>query len=482
MQEIISLAANQYFAIYKPFLLLEFFTEESQDTVRDFVCYLCGGIYYDPKVDSCGHTFCNQCITSFLNNHDFCPVNGIKDFKLNTITSITKLVNRQSLFCKNKLKGCLFNGLITQYAEHKCDFELVKCENENCEFEIVRKDLIEHTIVCEFRKVKCEDCSKLIVFNRIQDHNNECLKKLIACDLNCPSMVIREEMKKHVIDFCDNTILTCQFSKDYQKHNYEGLQIHNSLFINYFEDFQNQYLEHRQILENKIVNLETFQKNEVKSPKHNSALKKKRNLDNHLEEELKNEEEDKKSNKTHDEEVILLNNTASIEEGLKQSHSGQNHMILFREATYGLQINENDITFSGKSSKPRIAFAYYTSKNASIFSWKIHIRKIINWVGLGVCSRENMEMNSFLLNKIGNFLFAITSDGKIYENKDPVQEHFSLKANDILDICFNSDLNTLLFKKEKLNITLYNVIPPKLGNILVPCVILNDKGDKISFI
>ena len=91
-------------------------------------------------------------------------------------------------------------------------------------------------------------------------------------------------------------------------------------------------------------------------------------------------------------------------------------------------------------------------------------------------------MNSFLLNKIGNFLFAITSDGKIYENKDPVQEHFSLKANDILDICFNSDLNTLLFKKEKLNITLYNVIPPKLGNILVPCVILNDKGDKISFI
>ena len=213
MQEFIPLNANQFFAIYKPFLLLEFFTEESQETVRDFVCYLCGGIYYDPKVDSCGHTFCNQCITNFLQNHDFCPVNGTKDFKLNTITSITKLVNRQSLFCKNKLKGCSFNGLIMYYAEHKCDWELVNCENENCEFVIIRKDIMDHSVVSEFRKIQCQDCTQYIVFNTLQNHNQECNKKLISCDLNCSMMVIREEMNKHVIDLCDNTILTCQFSK-----------------------------------------------------------------------------------------------------------------------------------------------------------------------------------------------------------------------------------------------------------------------------
>ena len=267
--------------------------------------------------------------------------------------------------------------------------------------------------------------------------------------------------------------------KDYNKHNYDNLQIHNSLFITYFEDFQTKLIEQRRNLEEKIIVLESSQKRSNKSSNDNFLTKKRKILDNYAEEELKKEEEDKRSNNTQDDDVVNLNfNDAVInEDGLKNSQT-----ISFKETTIGIRINDNDIYASGKSSKSRFAFGFYASKNASIFSWKIHIRKIVNWIGLGICSKENIELNNYTLNKIGNFLYAITSDGKIYENKDPVQEHFSLKANDILDISFNSDLNTLLFKKEKLNITLYNVIPPKQGSILVPCVILNDRNDNVTFI
>ena len=54
-------------------------------------------------------------------------------------------------------------------------------------------------------------------------------------------------------------------------------------------------------------------------------------------------------------------------------------------------------------------------------------------------------------------MFAITSDGKIYENKDPVQEHFSLKANDILDICFNCTGTRLVTGSADSTARVYNV-------------------------
>lgn len=494
-------STNEFFAIYKPFLLLEFFTEESKETVRDFICFLCGGIYYDPKVDSCGHTFCNLCITTFLLEHDFCPVNRSKDFKLNSITSITRLVNRQSLFCKNKSKGCDFNGLITQYSEHKCDWEIVICENENCNFEVIRKDLNEHSNICEFRKVKCEDCSDLIIFNQLEKHNNECLKKLIPCELNCNQMVMREIMNSHVTDLCDNTILICQFSKygclekplrkDYQQHNYENLHYHNSLFITYFEDFQNKYTQKCDDLENKVIVLEK-EKDLIKNIKTQSLQKKRKpnqNLEEEykqdkpgrsLEEEIKNSEEEK-SKLSQEEYVVVLNDLSENDESSKQFITNSNS-IIFKESTYGVDINDNEIAFTGKTPRPGFAFASYNTKTNSVISWKINIKKVINWVGIGLISKENLEANGYSLNKPLNYLYAITSDGRIYENKEPVQEHFSLYVNDTLEICYNPEKNSVLFRKAKLNITLYNVSPPKEGVPLVPCLILNNKGDKITVI
>jgi hypothetical protein len=488
MQEATS-STNEFFAIYKPFLLLEFFTEESKETVRDFICFLCGGIYYDPKVDSCGHTFCNQCITTFLMEHDFCPVNRSKDFKLNAIPSITRLVNRQSLFCKNRSKGCEFNGLITQYSEHKCDWEIVSCENENCKFEVIRKDLNDHSNICEFRKVKCDDCTDLIIFNTLEKHNNECLKKLIPCELNCNEMVMRELMKSHVTDLCDNTVLVCQFSKygctetpirkNYKQHNCENISYHNSLFISYFEEFQNKNFQKIESLEKKVECLKT-EKAECKIIKSQS-IQKKRKSEQNLEEELKNSEEEKKSKKSQEEYVVLLNDLSENDETSKQFSTNCNS-IVFKESTYGVDINENEISFTGKSPRPGFAFATYTSKPASVISWKLNIKKIINWIGIGLISKDNLEVNGYSLYKPNNFLYAITSDGRIYENKEPVQEHFSLYVNDNIEICYNQEKNTVLFRKPKLNITLHNVFNPKEGVPLVPCLILNNKGDRITVI
>jgi hypothetical protein len=255
--------------------------------------------------------------------------------------------------------------------------------------------------------------------------------------------------------------------------------MHNSLFISYFEDFQSKYIS----LENKVMVLESEKKEKGSiSTSSHSLSHKRRRPEKTLEEEIKNEEEDRKSSNTQDDDIVLLNDLTSQDEPVKTTHSVMNNMIMFKESSYGVTINDNDISFTGKNPKPRFAFASYASKTALYFSWKIHIRKIVNWIGIGLCSKENMELNSYNLSKPNNFLYAISSDGKIFENKDPAQEHFSLKSNDILEICYNADLNTVLFKKEKLNITLYNVCPPGKGIMLVPCVILNDRGDKVTML
>lgn len=104
---------------YNPFIPLEYF-KESQPILSKILCPLCKGVPYVPVTDSCGHIFCKQCSTNYVQNNKICPVT--KTFFRNKILlpdiKLENLVNAQTVKCKNFNLGCSWEGLVRNYSEH----------------------------------------------------------------------------------------------------------------------------------------------------------------------------------------------------------------------------------------------------------------------------------------------------------------------------------------------------------------------------
>ena len=104
---------------YSPFIPLEYF-KESQPILSKILCPLCKGVPYIPVTDSCGHIFCKQCSTNYVQNNKICPVT--KTFFRNKILlpdiKLENLVNAQIVKCKNFNLGCSWEGLVRNYSDH----------------------------------------------------------------------------------------------------------------------------------------------------------------------------------------------------------------------------------------------------------------------------------------------------------------------------------------------------------------------------
>ena len=60
--------------MYKRFLQVDDFLEDSKQFLEEYTCPLCKGILFDARVDQCGHVFCSRCIEQYLTENDKCPV------------------------------------------------------------------------------------------------------------------------------------------------------------------------------------------------------------------------------------------------------------------------------------------------------------------------------------------------------------------------------------------------------------------------
>ena len=51
---------------YEKHLDVDYFFEKDKNSVKDYICFLCKGVYFEPYVDRCGHIFCKECIFKYL--------------------------------------------------------------------------------------------------------------------------------------------------------------------------------------------------------------------------------------------------------------------------------------------------------------------------------------------------------------------------------------------------------------------------------
>ena len=139
-----------------------------KDVDEHFHCSICYNVLKEPRMcRNNDHAFCHDCITEHLKvNSQTCPecndhltVNTLRRARL-----LNNYLSKLKINCDHADRGCPEFICVENLESHveSCGFCPVTCSNENCGMEINKQDKDHHeNKVCEYRKVKCQDCGKM---------------------------------------------------------------------------------------------------------------------------------------------------------------------------------------------------------------------------------------------------------------------------------------------------------------------------------
>ena len=135
---------------------------------QNFHCPICLKVLKEPVMCQRNqHCFCRPCITRHLKNSPTCP--SCKERLTSRTLSqapriLTDYLSELNIRCNYFSRGCREVVQLKHLENHvkNCGFAPVKCSNKRCLTKINKRDRTYHeTEVCEFRKVKCHDCTEL---------------------------------------------------------------------------------------------------------------------------------------------------------------------------------------------------------------------------------------------------------------------------------------------------------------------------------
>lgn len=211
-------------SIYTRVLDTDQFLPESQTIIKEFLCTLCLGVFYNPVIDPCGHVFCNHCFSTYLkHNPPICPTSG-KAFTVTDNSKIsqnapayfTQIIGKQKLRCIKK--DCEWVNELSKLYDHirnECTYVIIKCQfkDNGCKYASTRLEIKAHEAICSFRIYECDLCKEKSFYYQKDDHKVKCKKERIECPQKCSVTDLeRDDMDNHILYNCENTKVNCEFS------------------------------------------------------------------------------------------------------------------------------------------------------------------------------------------------------------------------------------------------------------------------------
>jgi hypothetical protein len=147
--------------------------------------------------------------------------------------------NTSSTSCKRKSSSdvgkCVWIGKYDELSTHlknECEFEMMKCPNNECNDEIERRELEVHQQSCVHRTILCNHCNEEFKVARTANHLSQCPKVEVSCV--CEYKCTRDMMDEHRDKDCPMTEITCEvigcgrkiMRKDYEKHQDDAAKQH----------------------------------------------------------------------------------------------------------------------------------------------------------------------------------------------------------------------------------------------------------------
>lgn len=444
---------------FNKFLDIVFFEEKIQDALKDFLCPLCNGVFYQPHHSKCGDTFCKTCLSRIIEEIGYCPFHKETKLSLSSVIPLTRIeekIGGYTIQCQHGY--CNWKGKVSEFQSHlenACDHHKVKCRFPSCDALIIHKHLLQHEERCE-RKCHNEEITL----------DEEKATKM-SCPKGCRELINKEDCDRHLEESCQEANIECPYKvmgcdyvckrKEMAEHKRENSDNHNMM-------------TYQLVLMNKVQISELresvmmIQKLVKDLPKHipftESALtltknKKKRDLnDSYC-------------------AVLRLSN-----DEIRVDHSNPN-MIISRSTVLF------DPYYSG-----RLQHQYVMLNNVinyDNYTWEIRFEKISGWVAFGLCLKEDTVAQNFKFEgKKNTTFFGMSSNGFIWNcrdlkqnNKPTLNRQFpEIKNNDIVKFKYNYIAKELLIVIDTFQVKVNSV---STSQALVPTVLLLSPGDKITF-
>ena len=172
-----------------------------KDVDEEFHCSVCYNVLKEPRMcRNNEHIFCLACISEHLKvNSKSCPECN-EHLSLDTLRKAPRVLRnylcKLKINCDHASRGCPEFICLQELETHvsNCGYAPVLCSNAECGMEMNKQDKVHHeTEVCEYRRVKCQDCGKMQeVVGRLEGRLMEMDRKL-------------EETKKEVKNAAKNT-------------------------------------------------------------------------------------------------------------------------------------------------------------------------------------------------------------------------------------------------------------------------------------
>ena len=136
---------------------------------ENFHCSICYNVLKEPRMcRNNEHIFCRACISEHLKvNSETCPECN-EHLSLDTLRKAPRVLRnylcKLKINCDHASRGCPQFTCLEELETHvsSCGYAPVMCSNAECGIEINKQDKVHHeTEVCEYRRVKCQDCGKM---------------------------------------------------------------------------------------------------------------------------------------------------------------------------------------------------------------------------------------------------------------------------------------------------------------------------------
>ena len=202
---------------YIPICVLDDILPESKDIASQFICLLCKGICFDPiDIPDNDSFICQKCFEIYKQNNKTFPHSNalINNHPLHPITALVKIIYNLKVQCKNRKRGCTWQGTASSIKEHislNCEHQDIPCINEGCKAIFIRNKLQEHLINCDYRNETCKNCGLHLPFIQLDAHGSICPKMKYECKQGCGMIIIRESELQHIQSDCSKTEIECPF-------------------------------------------------------------------------------------------------------------------------------------------------------------------------------------------------------------------------------------------------------------------------------
>lgn len=220
------------------------------ETYHHLFCPLCLHLMKDAQQLACGHGMCQICLEKLFlksqNSQVNCPVcrTEIEQDKVVSAQLLDYVIRTVQVICPNKEMGCGWNGEINDVQDHLnkyCQYAPVSCLFEQCTEEILRHDLKQHLDVCMYRTVLCCHCDTECVYSELKEHYEVCDLMSLRCLNECEVGLLQRNKIEDHLEYCLLRIISCPFSnvgcnvtvirKESERHALEAVQDHLQLIL-----------------------------------------------------------------------------------------------------------------------------------------------------------------------------------------------------------------------------------------------------------